>query len=141
MLIDNKEKIFILDGKEYHCAMDVTMDYIGGKWKTVVLWYLRKDKKRFSELRKLIPNITEKMLSLQLKGLENDGLVKRKIYPEVPPKVEYYLTDFGKTLIPMLEEIAKWGRGVAESKGRMVDKVSKSKKVMKANGKGFHIEK
>ena len=141
MLIDNKEKIFILDGKEYHCAMDVTMDYIGGKWKTVVLWYLRKDKRRFSELRKLIPNITEKMLSLQLKGLENDGLVKRKIYPEVPPKVEYYLTDFGKTLIPMLEEIAKWGRGVAESKGRMVDKVSKSKKVMKTNGKGFHREK
>ena len=135
MLIDNKEKIFILEGKEYHCAMDVTMDYIGGKWKTVVLWYLRKDKKRFSELRKLIPNITEKMLSLQLKGLESDGLVKRKIYPEVPPRVEYYLTDFGKTLIPMLEEIAKWGRGLAEGKGRMVDKVSKSKKVTKTNGK------
>jgi len=135
MLIDNKDKIIILEGKEYHCAMDVTMDYIGGKWKTVVLWYLRKDKKRFSELRKLIPNITEKMLSLQLKGLETDGLVKRKIYPEVPPKVEYYLTDFGKTLIPMLEEIAKWGRGLAESKGRMVDRVSKSKKVMKTNGK------
>ena len=135
MLIDNKDKIIILEGKEYHCAMDVTMDYIGGKWKTVVLWYLRKDKKRFSELRKLIPNITEKMLSLQLKGLETDGLVKRKIYPEVPPKVEYYLTDFGKTLIPMLEEIAKWGRGLAESKGRMVDRVSKSKKVMKPNGK------
>jgi DNA-binding HxlR family transcriptional regulator len=135
MLIDNKEKILILEGKEYHCAMGVTMDYIGGKWKTVVLWYLRKDKKRFSELRKLIPNITEKMLSLQLKGLESDGLVKRKIYPEVPPKVEYYLTDFGKTLIPMLEEIAKWGRVLAESKGRMVDRVNKSKKVMKTNGK------
>ena len=135
MLIDNKDKIIILEGKEYHCAMDVTMDYIGGKWKTVVLWYLRKDKKRFSELRKLIPNITEKMLSLQLKGLETDGLVKRKIYPEVPPKVEYYLTDFGKTLSPMLEEIAKWGRGLAESKGRMVDRVSKSKKVMKTNGR------
>ena len=122
MLIDNKEKIFLLEGKEYHCAMDVTMDYIGGKWKTVVLWYLRKDKKRFSELRRLIPNITEKMLSLQLKGLEADGLVKRKIYREVPPRVEYYLTDFGKTLIPMLEEIAKWGRGLAERKGKMVDK-------------------
>lgn len=123
MIIDNKEKIFLLKGKEYHCAMDVTMDYIGGKWKTVVLWYLRKEKKRFSELRKLIPNITEKMLSLQLKDLESDGLVKRKIYPEVPPKVEYYLTDFGKTLIPMLEEIAKWGRGLAQSKGKLVDKV------------------
>lgn len=136
MIIDNKERVFILEGKEYHCAMDVTMDYIGGKWKTVVLWYLRKDKKRFSELRKLIPNITEKMLSLQLKDLENDGIVKRKIYPEVPPKVEYYLTDFGKTLIPMLEEIAKWGRGLAETKGKMVDKDrSKSKKIVKASGK------
>lgn len=122
MLINDKEKVFILEGKEYHCAMDVTMDYIGGKWKTVVLWYLRKDKKRFSELKRLIPNITEKMLSLQLKDLENDGIIKRKVYPEVPPKVEYYLTDFGKTLIPMLEEIAKWGRRVAETKGKMVEK-------------------
>jgi DNA-binding HxlR family transcriptional regulator len=122
MLIDDKEKVFIIDGKEYHCAMDITMDYIGGKWKTVVLWYLRNDKKRFSELRKLIPNITEKMLSLQLKDLESDGIVKRKVYAEVPPKVEYYLTDFGKTLIPMLEEIAKWGRALAKTRGRMIDK-------------------
>ncbi len=135
MLIDNKEKVFILGGKEYHCAMDVTMDYIGGKWKTVVLWYLRKDKKRFSELRKLIPNITEKMLSLQLKDLENDGLVKRKIYPQVPPKVEYYLTDFGKTLIPMLEEIAQWGRTLAQSKGKMVDKVTPPPGKPKKSGK------
>ena len=122
MIIDRKEKVFLLHGKEYHCAMDITMDYIGGKWKTVVLWYLRKDRKRFSELRRLIPNITEKMLSLQLKDLEKDGIVKRKVYPEVPPRVEYYLTDFGKTLIPMLEEIAKWGRSLAESKAKLVDK-------------------
>src|SRR3990172_2283381 len=124
MLINDKEKIILLNGKEFHCAMDITMNYIGGKWKTVVLWYLRKDKKRFGELKKLIPNITEKMLSLQLKDLESDGIVRRKIYPEVPPKVEYYLTDFGKTLIPMLEEIAKWGRGLAESMGKIVDQKS-----------------
>jgi DNA-binding HxlR family transcriptional regulator len=127
MLIDNQEKVFVIRGKEYHCAMDITMDFIGGKWKTVVLWYLRKGRKRFSELRRLIPNITEKMLSLQLKDLEHDGLVKRKVYPEVPPRVEYYLTDFGKTLVPMLEEIAKWGRGLAESKGKMIDKVRGNK--------------
>ena len=131
MVIDNKEKVFVLNGVEFHCAMDVTMFYIGGKWKTVVLWYLRKDKKRFSELKKLIPNITEKMLSLQLKDLESDGLVGRKVYAEVPPRVEYFLTDFGKSLMPMLEEIAKWGRTLAEKKGKMVDKVSK-KKVKKA---------
>lgn len=122
MVIDNKEKVFILNGKEYHCAMDVTMGFIGGKWKTVVLWYLRKDRKRFGELRKLIPNITEKMLSLQLKSLERDGLVARKIYPEVPPRVEYYLTEFGKSLLPMLEEIARWGRTLAQAKGKMIDK-------------------
>ena len=127
MLIDNKEKIIILNGQEFHCAMDVTMHYIGGKWKTVVLWYLRKDKKRFSELKRLIPNITEKMLSLQLKTLESDGIVGRKLYPEVPPKVEYFLTDFGKTLIPMLEEIARWGRHLAEDKGKMIDKEQKKK--------------
>ena len=135
MLIDNKEKVFVLDGKEYHCAMDVTMDFIGGKWKTVVLWYLRKDKKRFSELRKLIPNITEKMLSLQLKGLENDGLVGRKIYPQVPPKVEYFLTEFGKSLIPMLEEIAKWGRDLAQSKGKMMDKAGIKKAKKRTSGR------
>lgn len=130
MVIDNKEKVILLNGKEYHCAMDVTMNYIGGKWKTVVLWYLRKDKKRFSELRRLIPNITEKMLSLQLKDLESDGIVVRKMYAEVPPRVEYFLTDFGKSLIPMLEEIALWGRNLAKSKGKMMDKerITKLKK-------------
>jgi DNA-binding HxlR family transcriptional regulator len=127
MIIDNQEKIIVLKGQEFHCAMDVTMRYIGGKWKTVVLWYLRKDKKRFSELRKLIPNITEKMLSLQLKDLEKDGVVTRKVYPEVPPRVEYYLTPFGKSMIPMLEEIAKWGRHLSETKGKIVAKKSVNK--------------
>jgi len=132
MVIDNKEKVIVLNGQEFHCAMDVTMCYIGGKWKTVVLWYLRKDKKRFSELRRLIPNITEKMLSLQLKDLENDGIVGRKLYAEVPPRVEYFLTDFGKSLIPMLEEIARWGRNLAESKGKVIDKEGMKKKLKKA---------
>lgn len=128
MVIDNKEKIILLNNQQFHCAMDVTMHYIGGKWKTVVLWYLRKDKKRFSELRKLIPNITEKMLSLQLKNLENDGIVGRKMYPEIPPRVEYFLTDFGKSLIPMLEEIARWGRKLSETRGKVIDRDAKKKK-------------
>jgi DNA-binding HxlR family transcriptional regulator len=92
-----------------------------------VLWYLKNDRKRFSELRKLIPNITEKMLSLQLKDLEQDGIVTRKVYKEIPPRVEYYLTDFGKTLIPMLEEIALWGRNLAKTKGKIIDKERKLK--------------
>jgi len=122
MIIDKKEMVVLLGGREFHCAMDVTMNYIGGKWKSVVLWYLRKEKKRFSELRRHIPNITEKMLSLQLKELELDGIVSRKVYPEVPPKVEYALTDFGKTLIPVLEEIAKWGRKTGDELGKVVEK-------------------
>lgn len=127
MLINNEEKVILLNGKEYHCAMDITMRYIGGKWKTVVLWYLKTDKKRFSELKKLIPNITEKMLSLQLKELEKDGIESRKLFPEIPPRVEYGLTPFGKTLIPMLEEIAKWGRIQAEDKGKLINKERKIK--------------
>lgn len=127
MVIDNKEKIIVLNGEQFHCALDVTMHFIGGKWKTVVLWYLRKDRKRFSELKRLIPNITEKMLSLQLKDLEKDGIVGRKVYPEVPPRVEYYLTDFGRSLIPMLEEIARWGRNLAERKGKLVDRETRKK--------------
>ena len=110
MIIDGEEFVIRLNKQQYHCALDVTMDYIGGKWKTVVLWYLRKDRKRFSELKKHIPDITEKMLSLQLKALQEDGLVERRAYPEVPPRVEYELTEEGKSLIPVLEVLAAWGR-------------------------------
>jgi DNA-binding HxlR family transcriptional regulator len=122
MIINSKEMVYRLRGMEFHCAMDVTMNFIGGKWKAVVLWYLRKDKKRFSELGRLIPGITEKMLSLQLKQLEQDGIVERIVYPEVPPRVEYQLTEFGRTLVPLLEAIAKWGRGLGEREGELIEK-------------------
>jgi DNA-binding HxlR family transcriptional regulator len=122
MIINGEERQVYLRGETYHCALDITMSFIGGKWKTVVLWYLRNQKRRFSELKKLIPNITEKMLSLQLKALEGDGLVKRTVYPEVPPRVEYELTDFGKTLLPALEAIAVWGRELGECEGNIITK-------------------
>ena len=73
-----------MHNEDFHCALDVTMRFIGGKWKAVVIWYLRNGKKRFSELKSHIPDITDKMLSLQLKALEQDGMVSRKDYPEVP---------------------------------------------------------
>lgn len=120
MVIAGKEMQVELDGKIYHCALDITMDYISGKWKTVILWYLGKEACRFSELNRLIPQITEKMLSLQLKQLEKDGIVSRTIYAEVPPRVEYALTDFGKTMLPMVEEIAAWGREVGRSRGKLI---------------------
>ncbi len=122
MRIKDKEVVIKLKGQNYHCAMDVTMDFIGGKWKTIVLWYLRNDKKRFAEIRKLVPQMTERMLSITLKQLEADGLIIRKVYTSKPPlKVEYSLSEFGKTLIPLLNAVAKWGRELAETEGKIVE--------------------
>ena len=121
MIIKGKEYVVKMHGNTYHCAMDITMDYIGGKWKTVVLWYLRNKTMRFGELKKQIPEITEKMLSIQLKALEEDGVIKREVYAEVPLKVEYSLTEFGLTLVPVLEAIALWGRTLGEAEGKMVE--------------------
>ncbi|MGD1846882.1 MAG: winged helix-turn-helix transcriptional regulator [Salibacteraceae bacterium] len=109
-----------MNNEDFHCALDVTMRFIGGKWKAVVIWYLRKEKKRFGELKSHIPDITDKMLSLQLKALEQDGIVSRKVYAQVPPKVEYQLTEEGASLIPIVEAIAHWGRTKAETEGRLV---------------------
>jgi len=124
MKINQEQYKFIIKGEEYHCALDITSAFVGGKWKTVVLWYLRNNKKRFSELKEFIPDITDKMLSLQLRALEEDGFIKRTLYPEVPPRVEYELTKEGKTLIPVLEAMALWGRAKAQKDGKMV-KVNK----------------
>ena len=102
-------------GKTYPCCTSLTMGIIGGKWKTVILIHLIKHKLRYNELRKLMPTVTERTLSLQLKALEEDGLVKRRVYTTKPPlKVEYSLTAFGKTLIPLIESIAAWGEYVAK---------------------------
>ena len=119
MIIKGKEYVFDLEGNTYHCALDITMKFIGGKWKTVVLWYLKNKTYRFGELKKQIPDITEKMLSIQLKALQEDGLVRREVFAEVPLSVEYSLTDFGKSLIPVLNAVAKWGRNLGESKGEL----------------------
>ena len=120
MLIDGEEKVFRFEARDYHCALDITMDFIGGKWKTVVIWYLRHEPKRFSGIKKLIPDITEKMLSLQLKSLEENGLVKRTVLAEKPLTVEYALTDFGRTLLPAVEALAAWGRQVGCERGELV---------------------
>lgn len=141
MIIKDKEYVVKMRGNTYHCALDITMDFIGGKWKTVVLWYLRNRTMRFSELRKQIPDITEKMLSIQLKGLEDDGLVKREVFPEVPLRVEYSLTEFGKTLVPVLEAVAKWGRTLGEKEGRLeeVKKKVKNEKLKVKNGSKLKV--
>jgi len=120
MIINDEEQSFEHRGKIYHCALDITMDYIGGKWKSVVLWYLIKDKKRFGDLKKVMPDITEKMLSIQLRQLEKDGLVHREVFAEVPPRVEYSLTETGKSLITILQALADWGRKKGFDEGRLI---------------------
>ena len=91
------------------CPVEYALEVIGGKWKCVILWHVRNRVRRFGELRRLIPGATQKMLTTQLRELERDGLVSRKIYPEIPPKVEYSMTAYGNTLSPMLDVMCKWG--------------------------------
>ncbi|OAI48776.1 ArsR family transcriptional regulator [Gammaproteobacteria bacterium SCGC AG-212-F23] len=93
-----------------HCVFELTMDIIGGKWKGVILHRLFEGTKRFVELKKLMPDITPRMLTLQLRELEADKIVCRKVYAEVPPRVEYSLTTFGKALEPAFAKISEWGR-------------------------------
>lgn len=92
-----------------NCPVRVTLSVIGGKWKLPILWFLRDSKRRYSELQRLIVPITPKMLAQQLRELEHDGIVERKVYPVVPPKVEYSLTAYGRTLQPLLKVLGEWG--------------------------------
>ncbi|MBA2175683.1 helix-turn-helix transcriptional regulator [Halobacillus locisalis] len=92
------------------CSIEYTLNKVGGKWKTVILWHLGVDGiHRYNELRRLLPGVAHKVLSQQLKDLEMDGLIQRKQYDEIPPKVEYSMTDKGRTLLPLLEEMHRWG--------------------------------
>lgn len=95
--------------KTYRCGMELTMDIIGGKWKGVILWNLRNRTLRFSQLKRRLHSVTQKMLTQQLRELEEDGLINRKVFPQVPPKVEYSLTEYGKTIVPVLYSIYQWG--------------------------------
>lgn len=91
------------------CPVEATLDVIGGKWKGIILHHLLSETTRFNQLRRLMPEITQRMLTKQLRELEADGVILRKIYPEVPPKVEYSMTKYGKTLTPVINALRKWG--------------------------------
>jgi len=110
-----EEEIVSFKGKKYPCTVSLTMDIVGGKWKAVILYHLKDGERRFSELRKEMPTVTEMTLSLQLKQLEEDGMISRKVYGTKPPiKVIYRLTDFGKTFIPVLDAITQWGNEIVD---------------------------
>jgi DNA-binding HxlR family transcriptional regulator len=96
--------------KTYHCPVEAAVDVFGGKWKALILWWLQQRTWRFAELRRQMPGITEKMLTQQLRELEADGIVARRVYPTVPPKVEYSLTEYGQSLKRALRAICDWGR-------------------------------
>jgi DNA-binding HxlR family transcriptional regulator len=87
-----------------------TLNVLGGKWKIVILWHLIDKERRFGEFKHLIEGINQKMLTLHLRELEADGLIHREVYPEIPPRVEYSLTAYGRTLIPVLNAMAEWGQ-------------------------------
>ncbi|MBD3887227.1 winged helix-turn-helix transcriptional regulator [Phormidium tenue FACHB-886] len=99
-----------MSNAEYHCPVEVTLEVISGRWKCVILWWLRRDAKRFGELKSLIPKITQKVLTQQLRELEEDGLIHREAYREAPPRVEYSLTAYGETLRPITELLCDWGK-------------------------------
>jgi len=94
---------------QINIPIEITLNLIGGKWKVLILWLLKDRILRFSELKRKLPKITQKMLTNQLRELESDGLVHRKVYAQVPPKVEYSLTDLGKSFLPILKAMHKWG--------------------------------
>lgn len=121
MGIECQSDFIKVNNKLYPCTVSVAMDLVGGKWKAVILFHLKDARKRYSELRKEMPGVTERTLSLQLKQLEEDELISRKVYGEKPPlKVIYSLTDFGKSFTPVLDTIIAWGNQIAIQKGEFV---------------------
>jgi DNA-binding HxlR family transcriptional regulator len=101
----------VLDKRICDCPVETALNLISGKWKARILWKLHTHGVvRFGEMRKGLEGITQKMLTQQLRELEDDGLIKRKVYAEVPPRVEYSLTSFGQTLQPVMQVIGEWGK-------------------------------
>jgi DNA-binding HxlR family transcriptional regulator len=92
-----------------NCAVSTTIDVIGGRWKAVIVFFLLKDRRRFSEIRRYLPGVSQRVLTRQLRELEDDGLIARETFAEVPPRVEYWLTDLGRSLEPVLLSLRDWG--------------------------------
>jgi DNA-binding HxlR family transcriptional regulator len=99
------------------CAVEVTLSVIGGLWKPIILFHLLEKKLRFMQITRRVPNATQRMLTLQLRELEADGVIVRHVYPQVPPKVEYELTEFGRSLAPVLITLRDWGEAYQREHG------------------------
>jgi DNA-binding HxlR family transcriptional regulator len=103
-------KRYKLDGAYYYCPVDLTLSVIGGRWKGLVFWNLRHGTLRFGEIKKILVGINDKMLTQVLRELEVSGVVNRKVYEVIPPKVEYSLTKEGKKLLPVMMQMEQWGQ-------------------------------
>lgn len=112
------------DNKELECPIQAIVDAIGGKWKLSILYQLFQGTKRYGELKRLVPEATERMLTLQLRELEAVGIVQRTVYPEVPPKVEYSLTELGLSLEPVLQTMFDWSKKYLQQEGKHLNEVN-----------------
>jgi DNA-binding HxlR family transcriptional regulator len=121
-MIKNHKNVQIeIEGQTYFCPVEVTMSIMGGKWTAPILWYLKGRTLRYHELKKILVTISEKVLIKELKALEECGLITRKAYPVVPPKVEYALSAYGKTIIPIIDLISKWGEAHSKKFGKFIE--------------------
>jgi DNA-binding HxlR family transcriptional regulator len=107
--MENENCTMTYNGITYKCSIALALSIIGGKWKPLILWHLKDNVLRFGELKRTLDTVTQKVLTQQLRELEADGLICRNIYTQIPPKVEYCLTDKGRSVLPILEMISKWG--------------------------------
>lgn len=96
------------------CPVEAALEVVSGKWRGAILYYLLKGRKRFNEIRRLMPDITQRSLTQQLRDLESKGLISRSVYPEVPPRVEYQITEYGETLRPLIDQLHRWGTDYIE---------------------------
>ncbi len=112
--MENKEvrNQFFYRGNVYYCSLELAMDIIGGKWKAIMLYHLKDGALRSGELQRTMSGITNKMFTQTARELELDGMIERKVYPVVPPKVEYFLTERGQSVLPIILQLARWGEDI-----------------------------
>lgn len=113
--------MYFINDKEYKCSVAVTLDIFNDRWKLAIIWHLLDSNKRFKELHEVISEITQKTLTVKLKELEEKKIINRKVFAEVPPKVVYSLSDSGKKLKPVLEEMYEWGIDYVNTYGKITD--------------------
>jgi DNA-binding HxlR family transcriptional regulator len=111
--------MYKVNGKEYQCSIIVTQDIFNDRWKLVIIWHLLNGDKRFKELHEILSDISQKTLTIKLKELEEKKIINREVFPEVPPKVVYSLTDSGKRLQPLLKEMYDWGISYVKEHGEV----------------------